>query len=301
MSAFEIIDNIDSLDYKIDREKYIEYDFNDYNMIHAKYGEIYDQIFKIPYNKDEEKYGSHCKALQEINKDVLEYIVKKYNINKEFIDKFYSEIHEYSEISHINNDYIYIFIKNSLFGDLLINKYTMARFIISVKIVENILKANFDWYNKAINNNDDDNSFYKLITFDMFNIHEPSILAGIIDFIFIKHFYRIRYFRQNYVIRRIQAMSSYKFEDQTLCRDDEKEYDDHGQLIDSFKIYCYEQCQPWISYEDYIDLNEEKTKEKFIKYDYLSCYESTTEDLFFNPIFYECNIVDINSDNEEDD
>ena len=41
-------------------------------------------------------------------------------------------------------------------------------------------------------------SVYKVITFDIFNIDKPSILAGIIDFIFIKHFYHVRYFRQNY-------------------------------------------------------------------------------------------------------
>ena len=46
MSAFEIIDNLDNLDYKFDKEKYIGYEYDDYDIINNKYSEIEDQIFK---------------------------------------------------------------------------------------------------------------------------------------------------------------------------------------------------------------------------------------------------------------
>lgn len=47
-------------------------------------------------------------------------------------------------------------------------------------------------------------------------------------------------------------------------------------------------------------MDEEKTKKGFIDDDYLEFYKSV-KNLFDNPIYYECNIIDIDLQNEESD
>lgn len=296
MSVFEIIDNLDKLDYKFNKEKYTSYEYNDIDLVSYKYDEIVDQIFKKP--SYEESHINNCYnyklAFQEKNKEVLEYIIKKYNINKEFIDKFYNKFYEEAEKFDVNYDYIYLFIKHS-FGDLLINKYTMARFTILVKIVEKILKANFKWYNDALSGSNDLN---KVISFN--TSKSENILTEIIDYIFTKHFNWNRIFRKYYVFKRIEDVTDYDFEDQTQYRDCFKEYDDNGYLTYTFPDYCSDNCLPWSRYIDYVGLNEEETKKAFIDYNYLKYYESV-EDFFDEHIYYECNIIDINNYYVEED
>ena len=78
MSAFEIIDNLDNLDYKFDKEKYIGYEYDDYDIINNKYSEIEDQIFKSLSFKESyvNNHYNYKLAFQKKNKDVLEYIIK---------------------------------------------------------------------------------------------------------------------------------------------------------------------------------------------------------------------------------
>ena len=297
MSAFEIIDNLDNLDYKFDKEKYIGYEYDDYDIINNKYSEIEDQIFK-PLSFKESYVNNRYNyklAFQKKNKDVLEYIIKKYNINKEFVDEFYNEFIDAAEKFNTCYDYVYLIIKNS-FGDLLINKYTMAEFTISTEIVENILKANFKWYNSVISGA---GGLRNVECFDIFK-HSPSKLSEIIDFIFIRHLNWHRYFRKYYIFRRIEEMCDFEFEDQTQEKDFVMDYDRQGHLQNTFSEYCDENCLPWTWYNNYVDLDEDKTKKGFIDDDYLEFYKSV-KNLFDNPIYYECNIIDIGLQNEESD
>lgn len=297
MSAFEIIDNLDNLDYKFDKEKYIGYEYDDYDIINNKYSEIEDQIFKSLSFKESyvnNRYNYKL-AFQKKNKDVLEYIIKKYNINKEFIDKFYIEFIKASEKFNISYDYIYLFLKNS-FGDLLINKYTMARFTILVKIIENILKANFKWYKSACNLTTSVTcNIYEITTFDIFKYY-PNVFSDIIDFIFIKRFNQFRNFRKYYLLRRIEELNKIYFEDQTQDKVYESEYKGISLLKITFSEYCNIKCLPWIKYKEYINLDEEETKKRFIKDKYLDYYKSI-KDNFYDNIYYECNIVNVPNDN----
>ena len=302
MSAFEIIDNLNKINYIFDQTNKDKYD--DYELIEEKYNEIVKQIFKSPSYKDEKKYGHKIKAFQETNKDVLNYIIKKYNINKDFIDNFYMDSYCDVETYNASNEYIYLFIKDD-FGDLLINKYTMAHFIILIEIVENILKANFKWYKKAL-----ESEVPNLVDLECFDIFKHGIetLAGIMDFIFIKHFNIHRRFRKNYLIRRIDRMTDYDFEDRTQKRDSWVEYDHDGQLHYTFSDFCFDNCLPWSEYYDYAILHDGRYKKRIIEDYYLEYYESVKTTYFESPIFYECNINENeltddkeNSDSETDD
>lgn len=302
MSAFEIIDNLNKINYIFNQKNKDKYD--DYELVEEKYNEIVKQIFKSPSYEDKKKYGHWIKAFQEINKDILNYIIKKYNINKDFIDNFYMKSCCDVESYHASNNYIYLFIKDD-FGDLLINKYTMAHFIILIEIVENILKANFKWYKKAL-----ESEIPNLVDLECFDIfkHGMETLAGIMDFIFIKHFNIHRRFRKNYVIRRIDCMTDYDFEDRTQYKDSWVEYNNYnGNLLYTFSDFCSDNCLPWSEYYDYAVLYDGKHKKRIIDNDYLEYYETVKTTYFEHPIFYEFNINDNelvddkeNSDSETD-
>lgn len=95
-------------------------------------------------------------------------------------------------------------------------------------------------------------------------------------------------------------MCNFEFEDQTQEKDFVMDYDREGHLQNTFSEYCDESCLPWTWYNNYVDLDEEKTKKGFIDDDYLEFYKSV-KNLFDNPIYYECNIIDIDLQNEESD
>ena len=329
MSAFEFIDNLDEFDndsfiksdkeeldkmdickhkynfYKIDykigediRDKH--HDYGDYGLLELKFEELAKKIFKfpkrlrgegVPYEK---YHNNYLKKFQLVNKDILEYIIKKYNINKKYIDDFYKDIHNNFNKDGLNgtkasNEYVYIFIKD-YYGDILINKYTMAKFVVFSKIVDHIMRANFRWYNIAMN--------YPLCyikTMISFNVDEdgPDELSSIIDFIFIKHFHKHDAFRKLYIPLRIEEMKLYYFVDPTQEKDDFHEYDENGHLKYTFPDFCKEHCLPWMHYIDYLDLDEKETKKRFKKDNYLDYYKTLKHSLFkYVHIICRCNIFD---------
>lgn len=328
MSALEIINNLDEIEfdslnkcniknldetdiynfYKIDykfnkeiKDKYIGY--GDYGLLKIKFEEIAKKIFKFPeiiINEDEyipyeKHHNNYIKEFQTLNKDVLEYIIKKYNINKKFIDHFYKNIHNNFNVDGMNstkasNNYVYIFIKD-YYSDILINKYTMAKFTVFYKIVEHILRANFRWYNIALK--------YPICykkTLISFNVNEdgPDELSSVVDFIFTQHFHKYDEFRKLYIPMRIEEMKIYYFVDITQEKDDFKEYDKYGCLKYTFSDFCKKHCLPWINYIRYIDLDENKTKKRFETDNYLNYYKLLMHSTFENVhINYECNILDI--------
>lgn len=299
MSVFEIIDNIDNLDYKFKEEKHTDYEHDDYQKISDKYHEIVNKIFKTPSDKEIYKYyyednytAAYLEAFQETNKEILNYIIKKYEINREFINEFYEDFQVCSETFNITYDYIYLFIKDS-FGDLLINKYTMAKFTILSRIVENIFKANFEWYVSTINCG----IIYmnEILFFNMFK-YDSSELTNIIDFLFIRHFNRYPQFRKYYVTKRIEQTTDYDFVD--LTQYTESLHDYKSCYENSFYAFYRDICDPWMQYYEYYKLDDEETKDRFINDDYLEYYKSTrtTKD---EPIFFECNIINIGLSDDE--
>ncbi len=244
------------------------------------------------YNFKDNYNIAYTKAFQEINKEILDYIVEKYEINREFINNFYEDFQSLGETYHITYDYIYLFIKDS-FGDLLINKYTMAKFIILSEIVENILEANFEWYVSTINCGII--HMNKIIGFDIFN-YDFNELTSVIDFLFIKNFNRYESFRKYYLFRRIEQLTDYKFIDQSHYIESLDDYKSCNEK--SFYSFYRDNCIPWMQYYEYYELDEDETKERFIDDDYLGYYEliKTTRK---EPLFYECNIVDIDKSDDK--
>ena len=228
MSDFELIDNLDKIDYKFHEENRNGKKYSEFELIDEKYVEFVNQIFRSPSKLFAEQYDDcYQLAFQEYNREILNHIIKKYKINKEFIDKFYEEILDSCEKFNAKNHYIYLFLRNS-FGDLLINKYTMAFFTVLVEIVENILKTNLKWYNEIVNIDGMEfieskvvdfkiiKNLNKLMTFDMYLGDNPTTLTDVIDFIFIKHFNWNKYFRKYYVARRIEEVTDFVFKDKKI-------------------------------------------------------------------------------------
>ncbi len=300
MSAIEIIDNLETLNYKFEEEKNTEYKLDDYQKVSNKYREIVNKIFKSPSDEEVDNYyyrnnytAAYLKAFQETNKEILNYIIEKYEINREFINEFYEDLQVCSETFNITYDYIYLFIKDS-FGDLLINKYTMAKFTVLSRIVENILRTNFEWYKSTVNCG----IIYmdEILGFSIFK-YDFSELTNIIDFLFIRHFNRYNPFRKYYVARRIEQMTNYDFADLTQYMDSLHDYESCYE--NSFYTFYSENSDPWIQYNEYYELNEEEATERFIEDEYLDSYRSI-KTIRNEPIFYECNIIDILSDDESD-
>ena len=309
MSAIEIIDNLDRINYMFNDEKedIIEYDHEYLDLIKEKYYSIKNQIFREPTEEEIEKYKhnnkyhkAYLKAFQEINKEILGYIVKKYSIDKYFIDEFYNDISDDWNCSKASNEYIYLFIKDS-FGDLLINKYTMAKFTVLSEIVRNIIEKNLYWYSKA--KNDDFISLNKIISFETLDCQYKDELLNLIDYTLIRDFHDCRPFRKYYVARRIEQMTDYDFKDQTQCND---YYHDHYKYANiciddyTFTDYCGDNDGLWSLYNDYAHLDKEEAKESFDVDFYLDSYK-TTKTTSNEPIFYECNIFDDDDDENSED